>query len=588
MNFSASLLCTRTRLSTVSTKNIFRRIFVLGGVVFGAISCTATPSLEEETSEALSREARNASVNAVSTASRVVVPGSAADRIFQDVSWLSDDAREGRDSGSEGYLAAANYVADRFKALGISPGSDGDYYQNVGLRKVKRDNDAAFLSLTNNNGETTILTHKQDFIAGRSLQGENFSVTAPLVFAGFGVTAPGYDDYDGIDVEGKIVVIFSGAPSSLNSETRSHVRSGRTKAMTARKNGAAGIITISSNTREPEAAWKRSVNFPEREAWTWVSADGIANDASHGMAPTFVAGPELAETIFANSGRSFAQLRDLANAKEQGADFSGFDLSLSATVKGGGLVEDLSSPNVVGFLEGSDPTLRDEVIVLSAHLDHVGVHEPRGGGTDHIHNGALDNAMGIATMLEVAKRMTEEGGARRSIIFLAVTAEEKGLLGSDYFANFPTVDADRIVANVNLDMPLVLYPFTDVVAFGAKRSSLGETVRAAAAKTDVEIIDDPWPSMNLFVRSDHYNFVRKGIPSVFLFLGTGNGGQEVFDNFLSTNYHQPSDQIDLDIHWNHAARFANLNYLIAREIADAGQRPAWNEGDFFGETFGNE
>ena len=549
---------------------------MLSALLTGSLTlagCTYS-EIEEGARKAISSEAPGPLAN------------SAAARMQTDVTWLADDAREGREAGTEGYLEAADYVAERFQSLGIAPGNGDSYRQNVEFRLSKRDDDAASLSFTNADGSVSTLTNLQDFISGRSSDGENYAVDAPLVFAGYGVVAPGHDDYAGLDVDGKIVVYFNGAPAGLNSETRAHFRSGRVKAELAAARGALGMIALSPLSGNAAAAWQRATSRPDGERWSWVGPDGTANDGTYGMAPTMFLGPDGASALFENEQIDFATLSGQVDDPQANGPLTGFALTKSASFTGGSSIETVESPNVVGFLEGSDPVLRDEIIVLSAHLDHVGVYQPRSGGEDFIHNGALDNAMGISTMLEVANRFFRDGAPKRSVIFIAVTAEEKGLLGSDFFATHPTVDKERIVANVNLDMPLVLYPFSDVIAFGAERSSLGATVRAAAANTDVEIIDDPWPNLNLFVRSDHYSFVKQGVPSVFLFLGTGNGGQENFEKFMATNYHQPSDEIDLNIQWDEAARFANLNYLIARELADVDETPAWKEGDFFGELFG--
>jgi len=559
-----------------------KSLVVFAGLLLLTTSCAQSLQTGAEESVKQVKQAIEQSVSELPA-------NSSAERIQADVSWLASDERNGREAGTAGYLAAADFVAERFKALGVKPGNGDSYFQNVDLRITKRNDDAAFMSLTSPDGSVRELTHKVDYIAGRSVQGENFALRAPLVFAGFGISGPDHDDYADIDVSGKIVVVFNGAPRALNSETRAHFGQGSTKAATAAAKGAVGMITISANTANPEEAWARSTRFPDNGRWSWVGPDGVANSAGGAaMAPTFAMGPTGAAALFEGASKSFADVRKLASEQKADNPVKSFALPQSATLRGGGIVEDLDSPNVVGIIEGNDPVLRKEVVVLSAHLDHVGNHEPRNGGSDYIHNGALDNAMGVSTMLEVARRFQSGEPPRRTIVIVAVTAEEKGLIGSDYYANFPTVDVDKIVGNVNLDMPLVLYPFTDVIAFGAQRSTLGETVRAAAAKTDVEIIDDPWPNLRLFTRSDHYNFVRKGVPSVFLFLGTGNGGEEIFNNFMATNYHRPTDDVSLDIHWNDAARFANLNYLIAREIADADEAPKWKEGDFFGEIFGRK
>ena len=244
--------------------------------------------------------------------------------------------------------------------------------------------------------------------------------------------------------------------------------------------------------------------------------------------------------------------------------------------------------NVVGLLEGSDPALKSEYVVISAHLDHVGVGKPDAKG-DTIYNGAMDNAVGTGSMLEVARAFAASGKKpRRSILFVAVTAEEKGLVGSDYFAANPVVPAAQIVADVNLDMPILLYDFQDVVAFGAEQSTLGPIVERAAAKMGVTLSPDPMPAEQLFLRSDHYSFVKAGVPSVFLVTGFKNGGEKAFRDFLKTNYHKVSDDLKQPFDWKAGAKFAKINYLIAREIADADQEPRWYEGNSFGERFAKD
>ena len=190
--------------------------------------------------------------------------------------------------------------------------------------------------------------------------------------------------------------------------------------------------------------------------------------------------------------------------------------------------EEITSPNIVATLEGSDPKLKDEFVVFSAHLDHIGIshhkgehgeHDENGEEIDTINNGALDNASGVSIMLETARLLTSQPAPKRSVLFVVVTGEEKGLLGSSYFAKNPTVPVMQLVANVNLDMPLILYPFADVIAFGSTHSSLGPIVETAANKIDISLSPDPMPEQALFTRSDHYSFVKAGIPSVFLMTG---------------------------------------------------------------------
>jgi len=249
-----------------------------------------------------------------------------------------------------------------------------------------------------------------------------------------------------------------------------------------------------------------------------------------------------------------------------------------------------SSPNVVGRLVGSDPVLKDTFVVLSAHLDHLGVGVAENG--DAIYNGAYDNATGTAVVLEAARALAGlRERPRRSILFVFVTSEEKGLLGSDYFANEPTVPADKIVADVNIDMPLLLYPLGDVVAFGAENSSLDGIVAKAAAQTGLTESPDFVPEENVFIRSDQYSFVRRGVPSVFLVPGLKSSdptadGAKAFQEFFARHYHRPSDDLSQPMDLGSAERFVRANVLVAYGIASDGEAPRWKPGNFFGKTFG--
>ncbi|WP_025587595.1 M28 family metallopeptidase [Sphingomonas sp. UNC305MFCol5.2] len=242
------------------------------------------------------------------------------------------------------------------------------------------------------------------------------------------------------------------------------------------------------------------------------------------------------------------------------------------------------APNVIGILPGSDPVLRNEYVVLSAHLDHVGTDPSRAG--DKIYNGAMDNASGVATMLETARAFAgSKQRPKRSILFVALAGEESGLLGSDYLARNPVVGKGKVVADVNLDMPILLYDFKDVIAFGGENSTMGEVVARAGASMGVSVSPDPMPEEDFFERSDHYSFVKVGVPSIFLMTGFKNGGEKAFRSFLAKNYHQPSDQADLPFNWEAGAKFARLNYLIAREVADLPEAPRWYEGNRYGDRF---
>ncbi len=508
------------------------------------------------------------------------------DAIRAHMTFLADDLLEGREAGTRGYDIAANYVAAQYALLGVKPAGDkGGYLQRVPLAAYRNAAEGA-LSITGPDGKTQALTFGEDYLPSAQAQASAVSVTAPLVFAGFGVVAPdqGRDDYAGLDVKGKIVVLMSGAPSSFQTEERAHYGNLNVKRALAAKRGAVGVITMPTSSGEKRRPFERGVSGYRDWRMTWREA----NDVGHVRAAT---APSLASIGLKGAAKLFAGApvaldAVLADAETPAGLVKGFDLPFKASVSLASEIEKRDSSNVVGLIEGSDPTLKAQMIILSAHLDHIGIKDDAKPGEDRINNGALDNASGVATLLEVARGFKEaKAKPRRSILLVAVTAEEKGLIGSDYFANNPTAPKADLAADVNLDMPVLLYPFTDVVAFGAERSTVGEAVRRAAGRVGVGLSADPLPEEGLFTRSDHYRFVEQGVPSVFLMTGFQNGGEKAFKDFLATHYHKPGDDLTQPIDYQAAAKFALVNYEIARELADAPARPVWKAGDFFGTQF---
>ncbi|HSB75094.1 MAG TPA: M20/M25/M40 family metallo-hydrolase, partial [Terriglobales bacterium] len=252
---------------------------------------------------------------------------------------------------------------------------------------------------------------------------------------------------------------------------------------------------------------------------------------------------------------------------------------------------EVESVNILGVLWGSDPELRNQYVVYTAHVDHLGRCHPVDG--DDICHGAYDNASGVATLLEVARAFSSlPHPPRRSVLFAFVTGEEKGLLGSDYFANNPTVPRQDIVANVNIDSaPGLLYPLKDIVALGAEHSSLNADVRQAAAIMGYQISPDPMPEEVFFIRSDQYSFVRQGIPAVDVTDGLQSSdpklnGEQIVKKWMVTLYHTPKDNMNQPFYYDSAARCARLNFLIGYDVAEQAQPPAWNQGDFFAQKFG--
>ncbi|MEP9401364.1 M20/M25/M40 family metallo-hydrolase [Sphingomonas silueang] len=520
-------------------------------------------------------QAANAEINAV------LPPAQAAMKAH--VMFLASDAMRGRDAGSPEFDIAAQYVASQFYAAGLRPaGDDGSYLQRVPLIKVGPA-DTGAVSLA---GQA--LTFGQDYLPGVNPAAPETALDAPVVYVGYGVSSPARDDYAGLDVRGKIVAVVRGAPDGLDSEEAAHFGGYATKAAVAKAKGAIGIIALQTPEVSARAPMSKTVATAQPTSVTWAAPDGKGHIMGDGVPTLATLSATGAEKLFAGSGTTWAKAAAALDGKGK---FRGVTLKPRLAVKIRTTTTPLPSYNVAGLLPGSDPAVAPETVVLSAHLDHVGVGAPNAKG-DTIYNGAMDNAVGIASLIEEAKRFKAAGKApRRSILFLAVTAEEKGLVGSDYFAHYPTVGkvipGGKMVADVNLDMPIITYKFTDVIAFGAARSTLGDIVKRAAAQAGASFSPDPMPEMALFVRSDHYRFVQQGVPSVFLWPGTSGPGKAAVDAFFANNYHKPSDEVvqGPPIDWESGERFINVNYQIAREIADAPQRPAWNKGDFFGTLY---
>jgi len=494
--------------------------------------------------------------------------------------FLSHDLMEGREAGTRGFDLAANYVEAQFKLFGLTPaGDDGTYRQAVTLRNYSVDVENSAMSLTKD-GETHTLDFSVDFVTGGNANATEVSADADLVFAGYGVSTDLHDDYADIDAEGKIVVVMLAPPPGVPSEIAAHLGSTATKAETARAKGAAGMIMIIP----PGARFNFELlsRFATRAQTTWVSPDGVANSAYGDMAGGAIS-DSTAEMIFDGAEMSYAALLEAMG--EDGEGIRSFDLPASAAITVVTSHEDVQSSNVVGMVEGSDPELKDEYIVLTAHLDHIGI-APRVDGGDAINNGTMDNSAGTAAMLEVARVAASNPAPGRTLVFLSVTAEEKGLLGADHWIQHPTVPKEDIVANINLDMPILLYEFTDVVAFGAEHSSMGPMTERALSQIGVTLTPDPIPEQNLFTRSDHYRFVQQGVPSVFLMTGFEGEGQEKFTGFLQSPYHQPGDDMSQDLNFKAGAKFARANYEIMKEVANAEAKPMWNAGNFFGELYG--
>jgi hypothetical protein len=508
------------------------------------------------------------------------------ERFRSHVAFLADDLLEGRDTGSRGHEIAARYVASEFDSFGLKPGgTNGSWYQQVPLQKTTRGAERGTVTISGSGGERRF-AHADNVMVGLSPREAQLDVEAPLVFVGYGIEDErlGLNDYQGLDVKGCIVVALRGYPKGLPSEEGAHVSA--INAKVAQEHGAVGLVSLPTLQHEKAFPWQRILQYSNDPEFDWVEADGKA----HSEAPLIRAGAFLnapaAEMLFAGAERSFADVRQEAD-QEKGAP-RGFALKTRIRIQSEARSERVTSPNVIAILPGNDPVLAKEYIVLSAHLDHLGIKDVPGAkaGDDRIYNGAMDNGAGIATLLEVARAAAQAGDKpRRSMIFLATTAEEKGLIGADYYAHFPTVPMGQIVGNVDLDMPLLTYEFTDLVAFGANHSTVAKYVEQALSTMNVGLSPDPMPEQGIFTRSDHYQFVRQGVPAVFLMTGYANGGKKAWGEFEGGFYHSPRDDMAQNFDWKSGAKFADANYRITRALADSPTPPLWYEGDYFGDVF---
>jgi hypothetical protein len=500
--------------------------------------------------------------------------------------FLADDLLEGRGTATRGYDIAARYVAARFEELGLEPaGGKESYFQPVPLMQITTVEAESSLTLLRG-GREIELEYGPDYLVRAAV--EEASAEAPVVFAGFGVTAPelGYDDYAGLDVKGKIVAILVGSPSTFPSDQRAYYSDRAVQARNAAARGAVGILGVYTPERERRFSWETARRHSHRPSSSWMDKAGKPQFST--LLPVAALSLKGAKDLFAGAPRTLDQIYAAAEAGRPPT----FELPVRARLRIVGKGKRVESPNVAAVLRGSDPKLRDEYVVLSAHLDHVGM-EPGGEGDtiDTIYNGAYDNASGIAVMLEVANAFTRLPAPRRSVLFLAVTGEEEGLNGSEYFAHYPTVPIEGIVANTNLDMFLMLYPLRDVVAFGAEHSSLDRVVKEAAGRLGLEVSPDPTPEQVLFIRSDHYAFVKQGVPAIFLSVGHKTSDPAIdskarLGKWMQEVYHQPGDDMNQAIDFGSGVQFAKLNFLISYQVAQEEKRPSWNPGDFFGDLFG--
>jgi len=501
------------------------------------------------------------------------------------VKFLADDALEGRDTGSEGLKKAQAYAVEQLQKAGLEPAGTNGFYQPVRLTQYQVDESKSSLALVSK-GQSTPLSFADDAFIGTRSTHATVYVGAHLVFVGYGLKIPekNLDELAGLDLVGKVVVYLAGSPADIPTALASHYQTAAERWKSLRAAGAIGTITI-PNPASMDIPWSRiSVN---RNHPSMDLADPEFNETP-GMQIGLTFNPASAEKLFAGSGHTFEEIAALGKDRKPLPHFPlAVSLQASATIES----KAVESANLVAKLPGSDPTLKDEFVVLSAHIDHVGIGAPING--DSIYNGAMDNASGSALVMDIASSLKahltapgESGAAqnpKRSILFLLVTAEEKGLLGSKYFAAHPTVPIKSIVADVNVDMFLPIVPLKVLKIEGLDESDLGPSAAAIAQSMGIKPIPDPEPLRNAFIRSDQYSFIKKGVPSVKVDVGfePGTPEQKIFKDWLTNRYHAPSDDVNQPVDLQTAAGYEEFTLRLLLETANAAARPQWKPDSFF-------
>ncbi len=507
------------------------------------------------------------------------------------IKFLSSDLLEGRGTGAPGGEIAAHYIAAQLEAISLKgAGPGGSFFQPVSLVGVKADPKTT-LTVAGRNGKESF-KFADDFVVFTGAQTDDVDVDADLVFVGYGISAPEqrWNDYKGAesDYRGKILVMLVNDPPATKEEP--DLFGGRTltyygrwtyKYEEAARRGAAGVILLHT---DESAGYPWSVVRTSNGSWRFDIARSVADKAPFLKFRSWMT-DDASRRMVKLAGKDLAQLRRDAASR----DFHPVDLNLKGSLRLKSEVKRVAAPNVAAILEGSDPKLRDEYVVYSAHWDHLGIGAPDKSG-DSIYNGALDNATGVASVIAIAAALTKLPPAqrpRRSSLFLFPTAEEQGLLGAEWYSRHPLVPLNKTAANVNLDSMNVLGPTRDFIPLGAERSTLKSVVETVARERNMRVSPDARPEQGSFYRSDHFPFAKVGVPSISLkegndYVGRPKGwGEEQFKAYNTAHYHQPSDEYRESWNFQGMLQEAEIALAIGRRIADMGTMPRFNPGDEF-------
>ena len=502
------------------------------------------------------------------------------DTWWNHVKFLADDKLEGRDTGSRGEREAQKYAVEQLKKAGAEPAGVKGFYQPV--KFVSRqivEKDSSLTLIRQGQGDDAkrepLVLGEDAIISTRLMPAPE--VSAPLVFVGYGLSIPekNYDDFAGLDLHGKIAVYLSGSPAEIPGALSSHYQSRAEQWKTLRAAGAIGVVNI-MNPASMDIPWPR---IALNRAHPSMDLDYPEFNETEGAKLAVIVNPASADKLFAGSSHTFAELAALGKDRKP---LPHFPLTVSLEAKTRVDVTKVESANIVAKIPGSDPALKDEYVALSAHLDHVGIGEPING--DRIYNGAMDNGSGSALVLDMAQSFKQHPEKlRRSLLLILVTGEEKGLLGSKYFAAHPTFPAKSIVADVNVDMFLPIVPLKILTVEGLDESNLGDRAREVAQSLGVKVQPDPEPQRNIFIRSDQYNFIRHGVPSIAMQVGAepGSPEQKIFKQWLTERYHAPSDDTNQPVDLAAAAKYEDIVRALLINIANDNAAPEWKPDSFF-------
>jgi len=511
-------------------------------------------------------------------------PNDDGQRWWQHVRVLAADSLRGRGTATGDYVRAARYVAAEMKRFGVAPAGDGGsdavdpaaYFQSVGFtRRVLHENESS-LTLLRDDG-TIHLRLGEDANLSTSSDAQD-SVAAPMMFVGYGLSVPeaGYDDLAGLDLNGKVAMFLRGGPDTLPGPLRASAQTTGIRWKTLRAHGAIGMASF-TNPKTSDIPWAKATRSRLEPSLSLADSEFIE---TRGVQLSFRINPAHADTFLRGTGHTAAELFALS---DKGRPLPAFEVPGRIVGRTRFEQSRVESPNVVGVIHGSDPALAHEYVIVSAHLDHLGIGPPTARG-DSIYNGAMDNASGVASLLEFARFATQPGMTfRRSVILLAVTGEEEGLQGSRYFAARPTVPIDSIVADINVDMFLPLGPLHRVIVYGNHESDLGDAFAAIADRADVDVQDDPEPNRRVFTRSDQYSFIRRGVPSVMVDFGwePETPSEKHHKDWIAKHYHDPTDDTSQHVNLEAAAAFNHLLFDFTRQVANADARPQWKRASYF-------